>query len=328
MRIAILGVSHWHAAQYVRGLQELRQEIVAVSDSNADIATERAGEIGCRSYPCAMQLIQDEKPDFVFAHAIHADMTRLAERLVDSGTPFAMEKPMGTDWQALKHVAGKARERGLFAGVDLVMRGYRLSRELCRLKQEGRLGRVTYHTHRLLAGNPSRYRDWNVPWVLDPERAGGGPLFNFGPHVIDLALLLVGAPVEKVFCRSSGLLHGLEINDYSSVSLSFQNGAVATLEVGYVCPGSRYDRVFSLCTEHAFVTTNDFKKGTIVFRDGNEVDVARPDALPGLDYVDDVLTRFREGRPPMASIDDMVSVLRIINAAVESAKTGQDVRLT
>jgi len=44
--------------------------------------------------------------------------------------------------------------------------------------------------------------------------------------------------------------------------------------------------------------------------------------------VEDVLTRFHEGRPPPATIDDMVGVLRIINAAVESARTGHDVKLT
>ena len=111
------------------------------------------------------------------------------------------------------------------------MRGFRLVRELLRLKDAGELGQMTSYCHRLLAGEPQRYHEWNVPWVLGRAQAGGGPLFNFGPHVIDLFLVLSGEEVQTVFCRASHELHRLDVEDYASVVMTSSAGAVGTIEV-------------------------------------------------------------------------------------------------
>jgi len=39
------------------------------------------------------------------------------------------------------------------------------------------------------------------------------------------------------------------------------------------------------------------------------------------------LARFQAGEPPLASITDMVTILQVVNAAVESARTGSVVDL-
>ena len=41
----------------------------------------------------------------------------------------------------------------------------------------------------------------------------------------------------------------------------------------------------------------------------------------------EALERFRAGQPPAAGMDDMVKTLRVLNAARESAQTGQPVRI-
>ena len=224
-------------------------------------------------------------------------------------------------------VADKAEARGLFVGVDLVMRCYKLTQVLLRLRESGELGRMTNYYHRLLAGEPQRYHGWNVPWVLDREQAGGGPLFNFGPHVVDLFLLFSQQEVQSVFCRSSHGLHGLDVEDFALISVATSGGVVGTIEVGYVCPDSKYDRFFSVCTDQLFVSSADFDNGTVLFRDDRELDIAEDDAAPRLDYVSETLRRFQAGESPVASIRDMCRILQVINAAVESAETGEPVTL-
>ena len=327
MRIGIVEIGHWHASGYVEGLRRLGEEIVAVSDHDLPTAQRAAQNLGCKAYVSHVELIEQERPELVFAHGIHRDMTRIAADLVARDVPFVMEKPMGVDWRPLAQVADHAERKGLFAGADLVMRGYRLTRELLRLRDAGELGQITSYYHRLLAGEPQRYRQWHVPWVLDRTQAGGGPLFNFGPHVIDLFLLLSGQPVQSVFCRTSHSLHQLDVEDYALLTLSSSEGAVGTVEVGYVCPDSKYDRFFSVCTDRLFVSSAAFDSGTVCFRDGRELDIGRADALPGLDYVSETLRRFRAGEPPVATVRDMCRVLRVINAGVESAEQGTPVLL-
>jgi len=327
MRIAVIEVGHWHASGYIEGVLDLGLDIAAVSDRDMDTAQQWADRLGCRAYDDYRKLLDRESPDFVFAHGIHCEMTDIADALVEHGTPFVMEKPMGVDWQRLAKVADKAERKGLFAGVDLPNRCRRLTRALLDLKRRAELGSVTAYTQRLLAGEPRRYHEWNVPWVLDPKQAGGGPLFNFGPHVIDMFLLFSGQEVQTVFCRSGRELHGLEVEDHAVMVLSTAEGVIATLEVGYVCPGEMYDQSLWFCTDRLFVTTKHYDAGTISFRDGRIVELTPEDAEPGMNYVEETLRRFESGEPPVASIRDMCRALRIINAAVESAEKGSPVNI-
>jgi predicted dehydrogenase len=327
VRIGVIEVGHWHSGKYINRAIDLGLEIVAVSDHSFETAQQRANQLGCRAYTDYMDLLHLEAPDFVFAHGIHREMTDIADALVEHGTPFVMEKPMGVDWRRLAVVADKAEHKGLFAGVDLPSRCEKLICELMRLKDAGDLGRVNAYSQRLLAGEPRRYRDWNVPWVLDPTQAGGGPLFNFGPHLIDLFLLLSGQEVQSVFCRSSRALHELDIEDYSSVLLSTTEDAIASLEVGYVCPDSMYDQLLSLCTDRLFVSTNSLNDATIHFRDGRTMELSPEGEGLKLDYVAETFRRLRDGEPPVASVRDMCRALRVINAAVESAKANEPVIL-
>ena len=327
MRTGIIEIGHWHASGYAGSVRKLGEEIVAVSDHDPAVAKQRAAELNCRAYTSHLDLIEKERLDFVFAHGIHAQMTAIAADLVAHGVPFAMEKPMGTDWRALAAVADAAERRRLFAGVDLVMRCYRVMQALMQLRERGELGEVTSYTQRLLAGEPNRYRTWNVPWVLDPALAGGGPLFNFAPHVIDILLLLSGRQPETVYCHTSHRLHQLAIDDHATLIVTLEGGAVATLEVGYVCPDSKYDQFFGLCTTNLFFSTTRYDNGTVLFRDGREYDLAGPDAPAAVDYTRETLRRVRAGEPPLASIRDMCRALRVINAAATSAGTGGPIRL-
>ena len=327
MRIGIVEIGHWHASGYAQAVRRLGEEIVAVSDHDVETARRAADSFGCRAYADHLELIDGEQPDFVFAHGIHSQMSQIADDLVEHDVPFVMEKPMGVDWEQLSAVADKAEHKGLFVGVDLAMRCFGLVHALLRLKASGDLGEMTSYCHRLLAGEPQRYHTWNVSWVLDSAQAGGGPLFNFGPHVIDLFLLLSGQPAQTVYCQRSYELHGLDVEDYASLVVTSSGGAVGTIEVGYICPDATYDRFFSVCTDRLFVSATDPQSGVISFRDGKELHVARDDLGARPDYVSETLRRFRAGEPPLASIRDMCHVLRVINAAVESAETGQPVAL-
>ncbi|MBM3473122.1 MAG: Gfo/Idh/MocA family oxidoreductase [Armatimonadetes bacterium] len=321
MRVAVIGVGHWHATQmYIPVLKASGADIVAVSDPDAD-ALERA-EVECPRFLDHRELLAAAKPDFAFAMAPHCDMTALASDLVEAGQPFAMEKPMGTDWRALHDVAAKAGEKGLFAAVALVTRYYPLVEKLADMMLTGELGAPVHYYSRLFAGTPQRYRDWHVDWMLDPARAGAGPLYNFGPHVIDIFLHLFKDPITSVSASATHRLHKEAIEDLASVSFRTQGGAVGVVEVSYTHPDA-YERYFSLTTTTLHVG-GKIEGDTIRFRDGRVIDVA-PDRTASETYevyTADTLRHFAEGLPPKASIHDMWPTLRVLNAALASIHAG------
>ncbi len=179
MRVAIVGVGHWHAGlMYIPALKKIGADICAISDTSEDALD--AAEVDCPRFLDHRELLAETKPDFVFAHAPHCDMTGVAADLVAADQAFAMEKPMGVDWRALNAVASEAGKRGTFAACALVTRYLALVEELARLRDAGELGNPVHYYSRLFAGAPGRYREWNCEWMLDPDRAGAGPLFTSG----------------------------------------------------------------------------------------------------------------------------------------------------
>src|SRR5688572_5036625 len=100
IRVAAIGVSHWHAlydAAYLRHLVAMPDvELVAVHDSDAALVAKRAAEVGAPpTFTDHREMLAATRPDFVVALGRHSHMAAFAHDLLDLGYPFLMEKPMG-----------------------------------------------------------------------------------------------------------------------------------------------------------------------------------------------------------------------------------------
>lgn len=329
MRVSFIGVGHWHSSEfYLPALLARDVEIVAISDEEEEAVDRVAAQfdLNCPKYTDFRKLLDEVEADMVWAAAPHDSMTEIAAELVQRGQPFHMEKPMGLDWRMLQPVAARAEQMGLFTSVALVSRYYGVVQRLRELREAGELGTPLHYYYRLFAGGPERYIDAHCPWMLDPTRAGGGPLFNFGPHVIDLFIHLVD-DVGEVTARCSDGLRRAEIEDHTTLLMVGANtGAIGVGEISYTIPEG-YERYFSLTTDCLHVG-GDVGDEDLLFRNAENEHV---DGMKGLEvydyYVGDTLDAFATGRTPIATISDMVPVLRVMNAAAQSAASGTTVRL-
>lgn len=120
MRIALLGVSHWHVPLYFAGLPE--RSVVAVSDDDAAHAARVARRFGCPYYTDEKQMLHDVKPDFVFAFAPHARMCSVAAYLLEQNLPFTMEKPAGLNRREVELLYNTAEQKGAFCAIPFVWR--------------------------------------------------------------------------------------------------------------------------------------------------------------------------------------------------------------
>ncbi len=327
MRVGILGASHWHVGiYYLPTLKSMDVEIVGLADPDPAASQRLDPEGRYRHYTDYRTLLEEERPDLVFAHAPHCQMTELAADLVQRGLPFHIEKPAGVNWQALAPVAQMAREQGVFNSVALVNHYMPLVKKLVELRQGGKLGTPAHFYYRLFAGPANRYRDWGVGWMLDPEQAGAGPLFNFGCHGIDLFRTMTGEEVVEVSCWGTHALHEEAIEDLASVRMITTSGALGTVEVGYVLPGA-YERYFSLTTT-ALHVGGELEQGEVVLRDGDPLPYGGLTADESYAvYTRDVVARAAAGRPARVDLTEMVGTLRVMDAAREAMASGATVRL-
>jgi predicted dehydrogenase len=318
LKIALIGVSHWHVPLYFRGIKQYGLHVTAVSDQNTEIAERYAAEWGCRAYADERQLVRDEKPDFVFAFGKHSELKNLAFFLIDSKIPFAMEKPMGMCRRDVEEIKEKLEKNKIFCAVPLVWRYSDLMKEM---KKEILPEDIIHLSFRFIAGPPKRYLDTS-PWMLEKKTAGSGSMTNLGVHFIDMAMNLTGAESAQVLASSFHRIHGYDIEDYAVSLLKLSSGASLELETGYAFPmdEEKRENLWTIVTKKGYYRLGNgrfearkYGCDTKVIPVNTDSDIYYPI------FVKECLTEFVNEKRPTVGVEQMLSVAEILEDIISKA---------
>lgn len=318
LKIAFLGVSHWHVPLYFPALSE--GAVIAVSDPNTAISEQFASQLGCRSFTDWKALLDEMHPDFVFAFAPHNEMVAMALELIARKIPFAMEKPMGMSGSEVLTVAEAAEKADAFCAIPFV---WRYSDTVARLKESLLSGKILHMSYRFIAGPPSRYLV-SSPWMLASETAGGGCMTNLGVHFIDMALYLTDSASADVLSSAYQYNDTYDIEIYGTSLLKMETGASLVLETGYAYPmdeEAKRENRWCIVTENGYYTlaenrleAREYGKEVMNISLSTDSDVYYPK------FVEATLDDYVNGRRPRASIREMLTVRRILDRMNEAAK--------
>ena len=177
IRIAAIGVGHWHSlydAAYLKTLVRLPAiELVGVQDADAAMAASRAAALGAPpAYTDYREMLATTRPDFVIVLGRHSDMAAAAHHLLDEGYPFLIEKPVGLDATEVRSVADKAAAKQAFAAVPLFQRLQPFVSRAERMRDDNAFGVLSHFYFRSKRPSSARYVAWGAPWMLDPAISG------------------------------------------------------------------------------------------------------------------------------------------------------------
>ncbi len=323
IRIAAIEVNHWHAlydAAYLRHLIAMPDvELVAIQDSDADLAAKRAAEVGSPpTFTDYREMLATTRPDFVVALGRHRQMAGIAHDLLDQGYPFLMEKPMGINAAEVEAVAAKAARLGAFVAVPLAQRYGPFATRARELLAVGRFGPLSHIYVRINRPGPARYQAWDCAWMVDPAEAGGGCLRNLGSHGMDMFLHLTGEEAQVTGAQLSRRAHECPVEDYASVMLRSASGILGTVEVGNGFPRNGTDGEWKIAGRDAILTMKDgiLKLSTA---EGDETFPGSDVTAPYFLTVRDALDHWRRGAPPPNSVHDCARAVRLIDQAYERA---------
>lgn len=329
VRVGLLGTG---AISQVVHLPILTQipgaEVGAVYDVNVAKARTLADRFGVqRVYDSENEVWKDDELDAVVictpSH-LHEEQVRAG---LESGKFVFVEKPLALSAEGSQRILDTDGSRThLMVGMNDRFRPD--ASALKTFMTGGELGKVFY----LRAGWLNRrVTQGRLTWRQRRARAGGGVLMDLGVQLLDLALWLLDYPEPKRIVAHFHRKPSVEVEDSAVLLLELEGGTALNLEVTWSLI-SKQERQYM----HLLGTEGTGSIGPLrVFKELNEelVDVT-PQLVPGREnqytasYRQE-LSRFlelvrgdREPEPPV----EQITLLRIIDAAYQSAERGEEVR--
>lgn len=320
MRIAILEISHWHVPLYLPAFEKLGITPVAVSDEQPGYAERIAGQYaGCTPYVDYVELLDKEKPDFVFSFGRYRIQPEIATNLLERRIPFVIEKPLGTDQSQFERLITLAKQNDVFVAIPLTNRAAPFSQTVKEMRNDGRLGQIR-HAHFRYAGGPvQRYVDSGCPWMLDVKECGGGSLRNLGIHYTDLFSWLTGSKEVRVgSAHLRRVTPGIPVEEYANISLLGDEDAFASVEVAYTYPADASDTVWNVSDGKTYITYRDGQT-CVITKEG--IEERGGHTVQGLyqDFVRDTLQAYRDGGEPLATLEDMHRAMVTVDACYAMA---------
>jgi predicted dehydrogenase len=158
----------------------------------------------------------------VFLHAAQSIQSLRA------GKHVLCEKPMAMNEAEARSMVRTAEETGRTLGVAYYRRAYPKVKRAKQLLSAGAIGKpmlaeLTCHEWREEKGS-------HRSWLIDPAKAGGGPLFDIASHRIDVANYLFGQP-NRTTGYLSNAEHRYAVEDNATVMIDYAGGVRAIVDV-------------------------------------------------------------------------------------------------
>jgi scyllo-inositol 2-dehydrogenase (NADP+) len=246
----------------------------------------------------------------------------LALAALEHGVPVVVDKPLAVSAADAQSVVDAAEAAGVGLTVFQNRRWDGDFLTLRRLLSEGRLGDVTRFESRFERFRP-QLKD-NAWREAGDAAEGGGLLLDLGPHLVDQARELFGPPL-RLYAELESRRPGAQVEDDVFVALEHSGGERSHLWMSAVAPlnGPRF-RVSG--TRAGFSADGlDPQEAQLSegMRPGDEHYGVAPDATLERGayerFYEGVLAWLRDGAPPPVDPRDSVAVLRLLDAARESA---------
>ena|SRR5206468_6168079 len=231
LRWGLIGCGDIARKRVAPALRDLPEcDFVAVSRRRAELAESFAKEFGARKwYEDWQEMLRDGEIDAVYIATPVRWHAPQAIASAESGKHVLCEKPMALDVSECDSILAACRANNVKLGVAYYRHFYPLIGRIKCLIEAGEIGiPVVAQINAFESFNPGPENP--RAWLLDKHEAGGGPMFDFGCHRLEVMMNILG-PVAEVTAMSMNAVFTREVEDTSIAILKFECGTSGLLTV-------------------------------------------------------------------------------------------------
>ena len=315
--------------------------LAAVYDVNAAVNAEVAAEFGATAVSSLEDLFSSDVDAVYIASPVKVHFEQVVA-CAAAGKHVLCEKPLGMVPSEAEEMIAICKAEGVQLGCAFMMRFLAQHQAALNLVQDGKLGQPTYARAQLSCWYPPM----DGAWRQQPELGGGGSLIDMGGHCIDLLEMFFG-DVKQVSCFVNQTVHSYASEDSAVAMLSFENGALATVDTFFCIPDNSSKNALELYGSKGSIIA----KGTLgqgeagemtafLEEDAGEYEAQQArDAGEGLVIAPTPVNMYRaeieafsqaliDGTSPVVGPEAGLRSQKVLTACYESAKTGQAVAIS
>lgn len=340
LRAGVIGLGM--GAAHVKGFQAHPEaEVVAVADVDEAKLQKRGDKLGIeKRYTDAVEMLDTESLDIVSVATPNKFHMPLTVAALEKGAHVLCEKPMAMNAGEAREMINAAERAGRRIMINFSYRFTDQSWALRKCVDEGLIGevyfaRTIWHRRRGMPGFGG--------WFGRKDLAGGGPLIDLGVHRLDLALWLMGHPrpvlvvgstydrIASPIARAEG--KDFDVEDLAAGFVKFESGASLVIEASWAAHIAEGELMETrlLGEKGGLVQKNvnagyQFEAELFTERAGCHYDWKLAPPFPRAPsamrhFVDCIL----EDRPHIATGEEGLIVMQILDALYASARTGEPV---
>jgi len=334
------GMAGNHRNQLEKG--NVRAKLKGVFDIDStrlDVARKQ----GYIAYSSKKELLGDCDIDIVLIAAtneVHKDLSIEALR---AGKHVICEKPVTMTADELVEIINVSKETGRIFTVDQNRRTNKDFISMKRAIDKGLVGKP-YVIESRVEGSRGIPKGWRTT-----KAKGGGMMYDWGVHLIDQLMYMCDEKVVNVFCKMYRVNYP-EVDDNFRLTFTFESGLTAHIEIS-TNSFIKHDRFYVLGTEGSMTVDEWVGTGKVVRKLAEDdkwdaeikkvkagpsktmaprnpetveiIELKEPtDVVDNLDPVYKQLIDAIEGKELKIKPEQALRVIKVMEAAFESAKTG------
>ena len=341
--LALIGIGSWSGVIASAAARSKKAKLITCFSRTPEKRAAYSKQYGCDQEKSYEELLKRKDVDGVILttpNAVHAEQAVLAAQY---GKHVFVDKPIANTMADGRRMVEACDKAGVVLLVGQDMRRLSGFRKMKELIDGGAIGKPVMAESNFSAGigfelTPDKWR-----WYGDDSGCPAGALMTMGVHHADTLNYFFG-PIEKVYAYFNKLYIPAEVEDVTMTIFQFESGVLGYLGSSYATPRTNWLYVYGteamlLCSvslpnvafdEYLKIwTVVDRYTALQLFGKGKDKPEEIPLSIgdPILEEIDEFADCIQTGAKPETDGKAGLVALSLIRAAIESARTGRQVRL-